>query len=360
LISGLFSLPLAPADAAAKAGNSLRRDSRSAGDAAFITGPENALVRALATAVSEIRLPYSPIVIYGPIGIGKSSLAHALTALRQRRQAITSVIVTTGSELAGAVAHAIDSDSIADLRSRYRRCDLLLIDDLHQLTEKPAAQQFLLRSLDALIRRGSLVIVTMRQAPQATAGLVPALASRLAGGLVVGLAPPGALARRELVRQTVEQSGLALDEQQIARLAGDGLASRYTTAAMLRHAVLKLGAAKELGSSDGEEMTLAANQSPDVKAVCHQVAKAVARQFGITTKDLKGKSRRQSVVEARSLAMYIARRLTAASYAELGRHFGGRDHTTVLHACRKMASSDEITHRLADELATHISVEGTD
>jgi chromosomal replication initiator protein len=359
LISGLYSLPIASADAAGVA-------VRDGGDhcaeprETFCAGPENALVRALVAAVDSELIAYNPIVIFGPAGSGKSTLAHALAARRRMRFGLNSVIAVTGAELAHSLANAVDSDAVADHRARHQRCDLWLVDDLHRLASKPAAQQFLLSTLDALIRRGTQVIFTLRQSPQATAGLSPQLVSRLLGGLVVGLALPGQLARRELVRQQAERLQLPLRDDEISRLAGcaDGETARYLTATHLRQVVLRHAADAEFGS----EGAAAFERSPDdAKVVCRRISGAVARHFGLTLGDLRGKSRQQTTAEARGLAMYLTRRLTAASYAQIGQWIGGRDHTTVLHACRKftkLVGRDEFTRRTAEELAAQVAAEG--
>src|SRR5262249_15018279 len=132
---------------------------------------------------------------------------------------LESVVVTTGPDFARSLADAVETDSVSDHRAHHQRCDLLVIDDLHRLANKSAAQQFLVSALDALQKRGSLVIATINQLPQATPSLAPALVSRLMGGLVVRLALPGPLARRELVRQSATQANLRLNEQEIDRLA---------------------------------------------------------------------------------------------------------------------------------------------
>lgn len=362
MISGLSSLPMAPADTAASAVETRLRE-RPIAREAFIAGPENALVRTLSAAVSQAELPFNPIVIYGHAGVGKSSLAHALAAQRREQLALSRMIATTGAELFHGLAHAIDTASTSEFRARHHHCELLLIDDLHRLTGKAPAQQFLVTAIDALIRRGVLVIATLRQAPQAADGLSPALVSRLSGGLVVELALPGALARRELVRQAAASAGVLLREDEVAALAnGDkGAAHSMATPARLRHAVLELSGMKEFGGSRDEIAAQAAGQPSETKAICRQVAATVARQFELTLTDLKSQSRRQALVEARSLAMYIARQITGASYAEIGRYFGDRDHTTVLHACRKVTQAvadDKSTRRIADDLIAQIVSEG--
>jgi chromosomal replication initiator protein len=324
-------------------------------ESAFIAGPENTLVRLVAEAVENRELSYNPIVLLGGTGVGKSSLAHALAARRREKLGLASVIAATADELAGALAHAIEAGATGDLRTRYHRCDLLVIDDLHRLAEKPAAQQFLITALDTLVRRGSLVLATLRSpvGSDAMDELSPALASRLSGGLIVRLAPPGPLARQELVRQFASQAGLTLGEADISQLVGNGRPGRLPTVAAIRSAVLQLAAARQFGSKRGLEAS-PENDAPEPKAVCKRVTAVVANHFGLTAADLTGKSRTKTVAEARGLAMYVARRLTDASYAQIGRQFGGRDHTTVLHACQKitrLVAKEPAVRHLTDELA---------
>jgi chromosomal replication initiator protein len=364
LISGLFSLPLASADAATA---SPRAPAASTTEQ-FVAGPENALVRTLAGAVTAGPLDYNPIVLCGPVGVGKSSLAHALAARRAAALHLKNIITTTGADLARALAHAVETDSVADFRTRHQRCDLLLIDDLQQLANKPAAQQFLLTTFDALLRRDSLVIATIKSASGASpglSGLMPTLASRLAGGLTVLLAPPGPLARRELVEQFASRVQLSLAADVLSQIAshGDDPPNRPPTAAKLRHVVLQLASLAEENHGrikSAQVARLLAEESPEAKVICKQVMTLTGKHFGVTLADLRGKSRQQTVAEARGLAMYVARQITGASYAEIGRQFGNRDHTTVLHACRKfdnLVASDEPTRRLAAELATQVATD---
>jgi chromosomal replication initiator protein len=360
LISGLFSLPLSRlpegngAPSRAEKGPSASIDIDH-----FLAGPENILVRILAATADAASLAANPIVLCGPSGVGKTALAHALAARRHQKLGLRSIIATTGPDFARSLACAIDSDSVMDLRARHQRCDLLLIDDFDRLASKPAAQQFLLSILDPLVRRGSLVIVTMRLLPQALKGLLPGLASRLAGGLIVPLAAPGLLARRELLKKLAARHDLELSDESLAKLAGEG-AMVALTAPRLRHAILQLAAGQANGRATGigKIAELVAAELPDAKAVIKQTTAAVAEQMQLTTGQLKGKSRQQAIADARGLAMFIARRLTRASYAEIGRHFGNRDHSTVLHACQKYerrVAQDNETRRLVAELTSQVA-----
>jgi len=358
LFSGLFSLPFAPADGAAVGVRNPDVTATATAFESFIAGSENALVRSLASAVARRDLPYNPIVLYGAAGAGKSSVARALVAIRRQQFEFREVIETTAVDLARGLAHAVDAGGVADLRSAHRRCEILLVDDVHRLAGKTAAQEFLLAALDALIHRGSLVVMTSRQSPVATARLCPQLVSRLMSGVVVGLALPGPLARRELVQQAASRMRLSLTDTDILRLACCGEATRepFLAAGRLRQAVLGLAAKGELGcfAASGKAPR---GELSHVKSVCRQAAIAVAKHFGLTLGELKGKSRRQAVADARGLAMYVTRQLTGASYAEIGRQFGNRDHTTVLHAFQKLAAAvarDRSMRQLVEELAAQI------
>jgi chromosomal replication initiation ATPase DnaA len=159
---------------------------------------------------------------------------------------------------------------------------------------------------------------------------------------------------------------LPLSDELVAQLSGNEgeSAGRAVSAAGLRHLVLQLAATAR---SNGRALRAAqisrvmTESSPATRTTCRHAISLVGKHFGLSAGDLKGKSRQQAVVEARGLAMYLTRMLTGASYNEIGRQFGSRDHTTALHACRKVAAlvaQDETTRRLAEELAAQISAEG--
>ena len=358
MISGLFTTPISGRAEQRQTRSGKSRSApaeHSAPPTDFIAGPENALVRTLVQAATAPSLAYNPVVICGPAGVGKSTLAHLLAERRIASLGLSDAVITTGSDVFRALAHAAETNAVADLRTRHQRCDLLLIDDVQALAGKDAAQQFLVTTLDALVRRGVLVIVTLRELPQLTEELSPGLASRLHGGLVVPLAPPQALARREIVRQLAASLELTLDDDLITRLA-DHQSSSRTTAAELRHAVLQVAMAAGQRGQRIQPALIAEvlqGERPDARTVFKQATAVVARHYEAAAADLRGKSRRQSVVEARSMAMYLCRRLTSASYAAIGRYFGNRDHTTVLHSCRKierLAKDDAATTRLIEDL----------
>ena len=367
VISGIFSIPLAASPPTEGASGNLPRGSSStdrSDSLALIAGPENSLVRVLLEAVQAETLPYNPIVLVGGTGLGKTSL---LQALAQRRQAVwpaVQCVSTTAVDFARGYNHAYETKSLSDFRSRHQRAGILAIDDVHRLASKPAAQQELITTLDAMLRRGSLVIVTMRRQPTEVRGLLPGLVSRLAGGLTVPLALPETAARRAMVEQLAQQLQLPLSPEVVERLAGAPQGKRpvFATPVQLRHAVLQLAQLAQAGESNIDVQLvdqLVREHQPETKTTLRQVSASVAKHFQLTMQDLKGESRQQTVVRARSLAMFLCRELTGASYAEVGQFFGGRDHTTVLHACRKISgqlTDDHALRELAEDLATQLAL----
>jgi chromosomal replication initiator protein len=378
VISGIFSIPLAASlqseiDAAltpAGAAPSIRKKGSTAAESheppVFVAGPENSLVRVLIEAVQTEAVAYNPIVLVGGTGLGKTSLLHALTQVREQAWPAVQGVSITAADFARSYVHAYETKSVSDFRGRHQRAGILVIDDLHTLANKPAAQQELISTLDALIRRGSLVLVSMRRQPAEVRGLLPGLVSRLSAGLIVPLSLPEAAARRAMIEQLSRQLEIPLPREVVQRLADSPKGKRpaFATPVQLRHAVLQLAHLAQVNASNIDVQLveqLVKQHQPETKGTLRQVTTAVAKHFQLTGHDLKGESRQQTVVRARSLAMYLCRELTPASYADIGKFFGGRDHTTVLHACRKISgqlSADNALRELAEDLATQLALAG--
>jgi chromosomal replication initiator protein len=356
VVSTLFSIPRKARGAHA----SVRR-----GDARrYIGGTENLLVRSLEQVLAGEEPTWNPVVLSGVTGCGKTLLLDLFAdefagAFRQPH-----IIATTGADYARAFANACDADSIGDFRQKFGRAQLLAIDDLHRLAGKNGAEQELVHLLDALTRRGSLVIATMRHSPLDTQ-LCPMLQSRLSAGLVIPVAPPQPEARSEIVASLAQEQQVELPPAVLERLANPLAMSGQSlvTVLQLRHAVMELAQRAKSKNSPADPNwldELAEQERPEARAVMKHVAATVAKQFQQSVADLRGQSRRQSVVQPRNLAMHLCRRLTGGSYAAIGRYFGNRDHTTVLHSCRKAAT--ELTEnlplqRLIEELAASLAAE---
>lgn len=299
----------------------------------FLAGPENRLVAVAVQSLLESgEGVFSPLVLYGPSGTGKSHVALGLATAWSARFGRQSAVHTTGADFAREFADAIETQTVEDFRQRLRRTSLFVLDDLGHLAKKHAAQQELVFTLDALAQSAGRVVVTASRAPGQLNGLIPTLVGRLVGGLLVPLARPGAETRLAIVRRLASLRSIELDEAAIRALAD----SREATVPELYGTVLQLEMASKV---EGVTIDAAcvrqylAHHTGAEPPSLPEIASATARHFALKLSDLRSPSRRRTVVTARGVAMYLARTLTGKSLNEIGRYFGGRDHTTVSYGC---------------------------
>jgi len=300
----------------------------------FLAGPENQLIEAAVCAVLEGPSScYNPLLIYGPTGTGKSHLAHGLAAAwHDRRQRVECI---TATDFARGLADAYESQAVDDWRRRFRRVDLFVIEGLEQLADQAAAQEELISTLDSLLGEGSQVVATANSSARQLKGLLPGLQSRLSAGLVIPLAPPGPATRLVFLERLAAGGEVPL-EKAAARALAEGFKG---TMPELIGAVRQLELAAYV---DGQQIGLTAakrflaDRGGAATPSLGEIAAATARCFGVSAGDMRSPSRARAVVTARNAAMYLGRLITGKSLQQIGRYFGGRDHTTVLHGCRKM------------------------
>lgn len=335
--------------------------------AEYIGGVENSLVPVALETVFQEQPKFNPIVFFGPTGTGKSLLVQLIATRWKRDNKAARMVLTTGADFAREYAHAVETDSVPDLRLKYRRAGLVVIDDLHELGEKTSAQNELVRTLDALLLRHQRVIVTLPQTPTDTAVLLPTLASRLSAGLTVPLHPPGPAARRLILRSLASARSISLPDRVVDLVASDALTDvlKPGTVPRLLQTLIRLEQFpfnRHASISEHDlRRCLQAPDDPDEPQL-QSITKRVSKYFHLKSADLKGKTRQQRVVRARGVAMFLARQLTGNSLETVGRHFGNRDHTTVLHACRKTESlieEDPSIRQAVEDLRTELTANGT-
>jgi chromosomal replication initiator protein len=302
---------------------------------AFLLGPENGLVelavRSLLVGADDA---YSPIVLCGASGTGKSHLAWGLAAVWTARSQKRAAVYVPAVDFARQLTEAMQTKTVDDFRLRYRHVRLLAVDDLEHLAGKPAAQRELLFTLDALEAAGSHALVTAKRPPAELLGLMAGLQSRLSQGLVVPLALPGRAARLAILECLARARGVEFAQGALPMLA-DGLKGTFPE---LNSAIAQLefgaaGTGRLIGPERvGEHL---AQYNGSRRASLRQIASITARSFSLRLSDLRGPSRRRPTPTARALAMYLARNLTTDSLKQIGQYFGGRDHTTVSYSCRK-------------------------
>ena len=279
----------------------------------------------------------SPMVLYGVPGTGKSHMVHGLAEAWTRLRPEETVVLISASEFARQYAEAVDQRMVSRWRSRFRSADLLVLEDLIPISTKPAAQCELLHTLDALADRGSLAVVTSRLSPSEMPNLLAGLQSRLMAGLCITLVLPEVDARRQILAKLCTDRKLALSDGTLGLMARSlplPAPALSGVLANLELAARSAGRPLDKGFVQAYLVQRSAARQPPLRAIAAQTA----RYFALRVVELRSPSRRRGVVLARDVAMYLARQLTSKSLKQIGDYFGGRDHTTVLHGCRKTES----------------------
>jgi chromosomal replication initiator protein len=212
-----------------------------------------------------------------------------------------------------------------------------VLDDLQDLSGNVSTQQEFLATLDARIDEHRPVLVASRASPAELVHLLPGLQSRLVAGLAVPIAEPGTETRHAIVSRFLEDHGLQMTDEaeQLLAVSSRGVTRRLRTVGELNGALLELAQCPEQPISATTIRQLLRRPTPGLNLTLRQITRQTARHFQLRSTELVGASRRQSTVRARGVAMYLARRLLGTSLEDLGTHFGGRDHSTVMHALRR-------------------------
>jgi chromosomal replication initiator protein len=304
----------------------------------FVVGPCNRV--AAASALSVVEQPgqaANPLVLHGPVGTGKTHLLEGIYVGLRRARAEVRVVYVTAEDFTNRFVQAMRTGKLATFRRHFRECDALLIDDLHFLASKKATQEEFLHTFDALLADGRQLVATCDCHPRLANEFTPELTDRLLGGAVWGLAPPDGDTRLAILRARSAAGPAAVPEDVLAALAG-----------RLRGNVRELeGALQSLwhyARVTGRAIDLAVAQEALADLLRHAVRvvrladvdAAVCRALKLEAGALQAKGRGWAVSHPRMLAMFLARKHTAAAYSELGAYFGGRNHSTAVAAEKKV------------------------
>ena len=308
----------------------------------FLIGPENALAQAGALALARGDLAgVSPLVVHGPAGVGKSRLLAGLVAERLLRRPGSAVASIEAETFAASCAEATTRPGgWEEVRGRFRRLDLLVVDDLQSLERTPWAMEELAHTLDALDESGGAVAVAARVGPGGWSGWPDRLVSRLTAGLAVGLERPSVESRRRYLLDRARAGGLAVPVEAVEPMAEaadgyrtlDGWLAQLALASRVDRGRGDAVADRVAAILAGDPVTTAP-EGPDLGAITRAVAMACHVRVG----DLRSSTRRAAVAEARHLAIHLARIHTSLSFRAIGAYFGGRDPATVRHADRAAA-----------------------
>jgi len=317
--------------------------------AAFVTGKANQLARAAGLQVAEHPTSYNPLFVYGGVGLGKTHLIQAIGNYILDTNANARIRYIHAETYVSDVVRAYQHKAFDEFKRYYRSLDLLLIDDVQFFSGKSRTQEEFFYLFNTLIEAHKQVVITCDTYPKEISGIEERLISRFGWGLTVALEPPELEMRVAILLSKAAATGVKLDEQ-----------VAFFIAKHIRSNVRELeGALKRVlaySSFHGQEISLAVAKDAlrDLLAVQNRqisienIQKTVADYYKIRISDMHSKKRSRAVARPRQVAMALAKELTQLSLPEIGSNFGGRDHTTVLHACRQITklrdSVPEISH----------------
>ena len=306
----------------------------------FVIGPSNRLAHAAALSVAEMpSQAYNPLFIYGPPGLGKTHLLHSVGNYVAAFGGGLTVRYATAEEFTNAFLAALRARSLEDFKQRFRGVDVLLIDDVQFLERKTHSEEELFHTFNALYDAGSQLVITCDRLPSDLDDLEERLRERFASGLVTDIQRPDLATRRAILRARARRDAIDLPDDAAELLAAGVTANvRALEGALIRVVALASLAGRPPDAPSAlavlDRLGLLAATAPLTIDV---IQNAACSHFALTRDEFLSRSRAERVMWPRQAAMYLAKELTEHSLPTIGRAFGGRDHTTVLHACRRVA-----------------------
>src|SRR5271165_809207 len=307
---------------------------------AFVVGSNNEFAHAAALAVSQSPAKtYNPLFIYGGVGLGKTHLMQAIGQRTIEQRKSHKVMYLSSERFINEFIDAIQHNMLVRFRKRYRQTDVLLIDDIQFLAGKERSQEEFFHTFNTLFDGRKQIVLSSDRPASEIANLEQRLVSRFEWGLTAELQPPDIETRMAILRRKAEAFHIELSEDVL-----DFLAQRFRTnvrrleGALMRVASYQSLSGREISRETVEQLLLDILQAEAKKTVTiDQIQKKVAEHFDVRLADMTSKRRPANIAFPRQVAMYLARRNTKASLHEIGDAFGGRDHGTVLHACKTVS-----------------------
>ncbi|MCI2400233.1 chromosomal replication initiator protein DnaA [Aliiroseovarius subalbicans] len=323
----------------------------------FVVGKPNELAHAAARRVAEGGpVTFNPLFLYGGVGLGKTHLMHAIAWEMQARNPELRVVYLSAEQFMYRFVQAIREKQMMDFKQLFRSVDVLMVDDVQFIAGKDSTQEEFFHTFNALVDQNKQIIISADRAPGEIKDLEDRIKSRLQCGLVVDLHPTDYELRLGVLQTKVSQFREQYKDLVIAEGVLEFLAHRISTnVRVLEGALMRLFA---FASLVGREITLELTQdcladilrASDRKVTVEEIQRKVSEHYNIRLSDLIGPKRVRTIARPRQVAMYLAKQLTSRSLPEIGRRFGGRDHTTVMHGVKRIGELKGVDNQIAEDL----------
>jgi chromosomal replication initiator protein len=327
---------------------------------AFVIGAGNQFAHAASQAVAERpSKAYNPLFLYGGVGMGKTHLMHAIGHEMKRRQPEASICYVSSEKFTNEMINSLRYDRMTSFRDKFRNVDLLLIDDIQFLAQKERTQEEFFHTFNALHESMKQIVIASDRPPKELAEIEDRLRSRFEWGLIADIQPPDLETKVAILQKKAESERLTLSTELALYIASNV----RTNVRELEGALIRLMAYCSLTGAEVSMMTaqhVLKNiiDSQARKISIDSIQRSVAEEFGLRVTEIKARSNSRAIVFPRQIAMYLAKQLTEASLPEIGRQFGGKHHTTVMHSIAKIEEqrqADKDLNRLLTKLMETLS-----
>jgi chromosomal replication initiator protein len=317
----------------------------------FVEGKSNQLARAASQQVAQNPgIGYNPLFIYGGVGLGKTHLMQAVGNAILERSPDAKVVYLHSERYVQQMVSSIKNNTIEEFKDFYRSVNALLIDDIQFFAGKPRSQEEFFHTFNALIEQGQQIIMTCDRYPKEIEGLEERLKSRFGWGLTVAVEPPDLETRVAILQSKAEQSQISLSTDVAFFIAKRVRANIRELEGALRRVIATAQFTGRPITVESTKEALKDQIAAQAKLITlENIQRTVAKFYNLKLTDLTGTRRSRSIARPRQVAMSLAKELTNHSLPEIGEAFGGRDHTTVIHACKKIEELREIEPKLSDD-----------
>jgi chromosomal replication initiator protein len=327
----------------------------------FVIGPSNEFAHAAAKKVAEApgRI-YNPFFVYGGVGLGKTHLITAIgNAVIDKRPDIA-VIYASAEQFTNEVVSAIRHEKMGDLKDRYRNVDLLLLDDIHFIANKTQTQEEFFHTFNAIYERQRQIVISSDRPPKEIGAVTDRLRSRFSMGLIADIQPPELETKVAILQKKAETEKIYVPEDVAYYLAS----TVKSNVRELEGCLIRLGAQASLTGRPitrdmAKDILRDLIEEDDRPVTTDHIQKIVCDHFAIRVADMKARKRTKEVALPRQIAMYLSKQLTNLSLNDIGKNFGGKDHATIIYACKQIEdkrSKDEAFNRMVENLSRKIKV----
>ncbi|WP_019243403.1 MULTISPECIES: chromosomal replication initiator protein DnaA [Bacillus] len=319
----------------------------------FVIGSGNRFAHAASLAVAEAPAKaYNPLFIYGGVGLGKTHLMHAIGHYVLEHNPSAKVVYLSSEKFTNEFINSIRDNKAVEFRNKYRKVDVLLIDDIQFLAGKESTQEEFFHTFNTLHEESKQIVISSDRPPKEIPTLEDRLRSRFEWGLITDITPPDLETRIAILRKKAKAEGLDIPNEVMLYIANQIDSNiRELEGALIRVVAYSSLINKDINADLAAEALKDIIPSAKPKIITiYEIQKAVGEQFNVKLDDFKAKKRTKSVAFPRQIAMYLSRELTDSSLPKIGDEFGGRDHTTVIHAHEKISKLVEVDSQLQQHI----------